>query len=62
MADEDKDKAEKVAAAKKRVCHITAIRISKEILTPLPVRATEEAESKREQKGRQQKEGRQSRR
>jgi hypothetical protein len=24
MADEDKDKAEKVAAAKKRVCHIRA--------------------------------------
>jgi hypothetical protein len=28
MADEDKDKAEKVAAAKKRVCLIRAIRIS----------------------------------
>jgi hypothetical protein len=58
MADEDKDKAEKVAAAKKRVCLPRAIRISQQMLTPLPVRATEEAESKGEQKGCQQEEGR----
>ena len=58
MADEDKDKAEKVAAAKKRVCDIGAIYTSQQMLTPPPVRATEEAESKGEQKGRQQEEGR----
>lgn len=58
MADEDKDKAEKVAAAKKRVCHIRAIRIRQHMLTPPPVRATQEAEGKGEQEGRQQEKGR----
>ena len=60
MADEDKDKAEKVAAAKKRVCLNRAIYTSQQMLTLLPVRATEETESKGEQKGRQQEEGRQA--
>ena len=62
MADEDKDKAEKVAAAKKRVCHIRVIRVHQQMLTPSTVRATQEAESKGEQEGRQQEEGRQGRR
>ena len=51
MADEDKDKAEKVAAAKKRVRHASATRISRQILTPSPVRATQEAEGQGEQEG-----------
>jgi hypothetical protein len=59
MADEDKDKAEKVAAAKKRVCHIRVIRITQQMLTPSPVRTTQKAEGKGEQEGRQQEEGRQ---
>jgi hypothetical protein len=52
MADEDKDKAEKVAAAKKRVCRHGVVSITQQMLTRSPVRATEETESKGEQEGR----------
>jgi hypothetical protein len=51
MADEDKDKAEKVAAAKKRVCLNRTDYTSQQMLTSSPVRSTKEAESKGEQKG-----------
>jgi len=47
MADEDKDKAEKVAAAKKRVCLNRADYPSQQMLTSPLVRGIEEAESKR---------------
>jgi hypothetical protein len=47
MADEDKDKAEKVAAAKKRVCLNMADYPGQQMLIPTPVRGTEEAESER---------------
>jgi len=57
MADEDKDKAEKVAAAKKRVCRRMTSCTSRWMLTSLSVRGTQEAESKGEQEGQQQEEG-----
>ena len=59
MADEDKDKAEKVAAAKKRVRCIGATSTSQQKLTPSPVRGTQEAESKGQQEEQQQEKGRQ---
>jgi hypothetical protein len=53
MADEDKDKAEKVAAAKKRVCKAILSTMSLPMLTPMPVRSTQKAESKGQQEGQQ---------
>lgn len=57
MAEEDKDKAEKVAAAKKRVSTDDENLASHAILTRLAVRAIEEAEGEGEQEGRRQEEG-----
>jgi hypothetical protein len=58
MADEDKDKAEKVAAAKKRVCDRLTQHPKSQALTQASVRAIEEAKGKGEQERHQQEEGR----